>query len=225
MEERQIISSNATRATDLFTQLQSLYAPQRTKGTKEKATKDQLTRIRQRPFRIGDFPSSVQIDLPTDVCAVVLNPDLTKQLEGTFFTLIKSPHITISREFSLRDHQISVFVRTLRRLVRSIPEFQVSLTDFVYLKNPENNTEFLSVVAVSESFSKLLDVVDSVLLAFCKEKYNEERVVHASFFSRIKSLDIPPPSITKLDFSPFIVTQIRFKVGDVIYSLPLQIAK
>ncbi|KAL7719672.1 U6 snRNA phosphodiesterase 1 [Entamoeba marina] len=209
-ERSLVVMKEQTRANELFSLLVDDFKPLH------------FTRIRQRPHRAGDYPGSIYITLPPRIKDELLL-NIQQQLpQNTTFKIMNELHISMCKEFTLREHQIPLFVQTIKQRLRKFHSFSVELNDGELLLNDENNTEFLVENAHGIELNSLVDLVDSVMESFGLEKYYKERKLHTSLFYRLDSLGdvIDLPSFDKTSFH---VQQVTMRIGDVVYTCVLSL--
>ncbi|BFU24028.1 hypothetical protein EHI8A_011480 [Entamoeba histolytica HM-1:IMSS-B] len=207
-----------TDTNDLFqllNELESRFLPMRSREKKEV----DIGRIQQRPHKIGEYPGSVYIEIPIEIKNKIMEE--TNQFSQDFKP-IQSLHISLTKEFSLREHQIPLFVQEVRKKIKRLPTFTITFGQLELLLNPEQNTEFLSIQVTSPEILSLIDLLDTVMMSFNLEKYYEERKIHSSLMYRTEHLKEPYElsSFNKclLSFKP---ATIKIRLGEIVYTCVL----
>ncbi|EDR29299.1 hypothetical protein, conserved [Entamoeba dispar SAW760] len=199
----------------LLNELESHFLPMRSRGKKEV----DIGRIQQRPHKIGEYPGSVYIEIPIEIRDKIM--EKTNQFSQDFKP-IQSLHISLTKEFSLREHQIPLFVQEVRKKMKTIPTFNITFGQLELLLNPEQNTEFLSIQVTSPEILLLVDLLDTIMTSFNLEKYYEERKIHSSLMYRTEHLkdsyDLSSFDKCLVSFKP---ATIKIRLGEIVYTCVL----
>lgn len=108
---------------------------------------------------------------------------------ATLFSLIAAdsehelpPHISLSRSFSVRHHQIGALSQRLQTAASTTPAFEVGIGDPCFLVNEARSRSFLAlrVIMGLDSVHSLLSAVDAALAEFGKPKYYVPPLPHVS---------------------------------------------
>lgn len=86
------------------------------------------------------------------------------------------PHISLSRPFTLKQHQISAFVKNLHKNLKLIDPFVIDASPSMFtLMNDSKTRGFicLPVCLGLEKFQNIIKIIDTELKAFHKSSYYE----------------------------------------------------
>ena len=137
-EENEInLYGGASRATELFEKLQNEYPPMKQRVKKEKPNP---LRIRQRPHKAGEYPSSVFIPLTPDVINQLREStessieSFNEKNKENEYHEIEHPHITLSKEFTLREYEIPIFVKEIRKRISQMNRITITTSNSTKVK-------------------------------------------------------------------------------------------
>eukprot|EP00301_Raphidiophrys_heterophryoidea_P024136 c7737_g1_i2.p1 GENE.c7737_g1_i2~~c7737_g1_i2.p1 ORF type:complete len:337 (-),score=96.63 c7737_g1_i2:525-1535(-) len=157
-------------------------------------------------------------------------------------------HISLTRTFALRKHQIDPFVRLVRDAVALIPVFSSELSTAKYFHNDSNTRSFVSLCVCrtisnhdnsiynitnantndnAKHYSLLVELIhrlDGALSRFEKPAFYEDPIPHASV---AWAVGVAPENIRDLSLTlanpvPFHIDHVVVKCGAKEYSCPLR---
>lgn len=131
-------------------------------------------------------------------------------------------HISLSRSFFLRLHQIHAFVNKFHSELSPMKPIDITFGSFVVLENDEKTRGFIAAVLEegSTNVTNAISMVDSACESFQLSSYYDNPLPHCSFasFSKCPKTPLPmfPPS-TPLDID-IRISQALVKIGNKNYS-------
>jgi len=182
-------------------------------------------RIRDFPHVPGNWPTFVCIegfDIPTSVLEA--SNELLMKGGLRKVTLIDNPHLSLSKTFTLREHQIQTFVGDVRRQLCDMKSFSLSCRGF-RLFFSENGSRVFSGSLVKQGRSniiRLLERIDTVLSSYLKPVYYQDPIPHISLGWGFP-VDGTRESTVETPGAGFFhkVKLVSIKVGNKSFSLPL----
>lgn len=209
-------------------------------GFDEKDPSKHQGRTRSFPHERGIWASYVFIDYSEsdgwtemqDECKTVLNSATTLE-----FISIDQMHLSLSKTFTIRHHNITPFVENLREQLGGHRRFRLEFSGLQVYMNEERTRTFLGVRVAEESYGPLNDLVTSVDECLSEYKlplYYTDRAFHVSILwclgDREAEVRKQLPALTSVfervyeeeycDISQ-LVKQLWFKCGNKMFHFDL----
>jgi len=191
-------------------------------------TKKQLDdgRIRTFPHVPGNYAAHFFIKVPassiSDTSSIIsaeatrLQKDLNAMDQDQF-------HISLSRTFPMRHHQIQLFIEMVEKKFQELnpARFSASLGSFSYFHNDEKTRCFLSI-NVTEGKNEmvaLIRIIDSVLREFGFPVFYLDAQPHVSIAWLLSLVPVQIPN--KIEEIDLPVTHFSCKIGQHVYEFKL----
>ena len=153
-------------------------------------------RIRNVPHEPGDWHAHVYIPVKeTKAFRAVRKSALKRgripdilQLKSFHWDMHEDFHISLSREFVLKKHQIQPFVEGLKHEIEHMAPFSVAVMDDVAVHvNDFHTRSFLALKASggSENVTRLIEHVNLVAQTFSVPSYYDDPSIHVSIASAV----------------------------------------
>ena len=175
--------------------------PKRHAGTKlSYQPEEQSNRIRSFPHVHGQWACSIFLPLENDTnfqslresalknnCKEIINMnELIWEIHENEF------HISLSKEFVLRKHQIDTFVEAVKKNIQSrFHIYNMSLTDECIIHtNPECTRSFIGLIAHggTENTTSIIESLNHVMDKFSLSKYYKDPSIHVSIASAVGNI-------------------------------------
>mmetsp|Transcript_2543 Transcript_2543/g.3226 ORF Transcript_2543/g.3226 Transcript_2543/m.3226 type:complete len:229 (+) Transcript_2543:112-798(+) len=149
-----------------------------------------LNEVRTRNFEHvdGNWPTHIYIPVPKAVCEGDLEKSAFKILSGNSNLNPIHPqadlHLSLSRCFTLREHQLEQFRNDLQDELENVSQFKINFENEcqIFLNDQKKTSFACALVNVGfENVCKVIDRVDQVLEQYRKQKYYENPMPHVSF--------------------------------------------
>mmetsp|Transcript_54547 Transcript_54547/g.111287 ORF Transcript_54547/g.111287 Transcript_54547/m.111287 type:complete len:256 (-) Transcript_54547:53-820(-) len=136
-------------------------------------------------------------------------------------------HLSLSRTFALRRHQIEPLVQHLKSQLRTLPCFEVELAGADVLANDDRTRSFvgLKLKAGTEKMRGLVRAVDRSLTKWDVEPYYSEQRFHASvawFAGALDQVDVKRLGDIETPTVSCAVTSVHAKIGARSYNFRLR---
>ncbi|KAF2068871.1 hypothetical protein CYY_009808 [Polysphondylium violaceum] len=132
-------------------------------------------KMRQFQHVEGNFPTFIFIKIPTDrqdiidlvqevntLSDSVLNNDNEDHQVNLNIKQLKDYHISLSRTFPIREHQIESFSNEIKKSLSNQKKFFIQLESCNLFYNDNQSRVFLSMLPTQSSKSTLLDIIDRI---------------------------------------------------------------
>jgi len=135
-------------------------------------------------------------------------------------------HLSVSRTFALRRHQIEPLVQDLKARLKTIPSFEIEMCGWDVLSNDDATRSFVVIPLRSglEKLRSIVRAVDRTLARWRIEPYYEQQRFHVSvaWFAGVpqpnKLLQGPKETTT----ATWMVKTVHAKIGARSYNFPLR---
>ncbi|KXJ78759.1 hypothetical protein RP20_CCG003025 [Aedes albopictus] len=146
-------------------------------------------------------------------------------------------HLSLTKTFVLRHHNIAAFVENVRSAVSGTRRFRIALSDLAVYTNEENTRTFLAVKVADQSYgplSSLVATLDTSMKEYKLPTFYQDPSFHISFLwclgNRRKLLEDSMTSLQETFAALYEeeycdmnvnVKQLHFKCGNKYYSFDL----
>jgi hypothetical protein len=159
--------------------------------------------IRQFEHVEGNWPSSVfltlseEVSVPSDYVSNIIghfigayNMQLPSYILDNLVTMpIDKMHVSLSKPFTLRHHQIDYFINGLKNEVCVLYPLKYSVKPEYYILLNETKTRLFLCLPIDDqlqnNFPTLIQAIDSTLIKYKKEKYYTNPIFHISVASAV----------------------------------------
>ncbi|XP_055547650.1 U6 snRNA phosphodiesterase 1 [Wyeomyia smithii] len=143
-------------------------------------------RIRTFPHERGIWASYVfidynEVDAFKDLQQLLID-HVSKDLNLELNT-VDNLHMSLTKTFVLRHHNIPAFVENVRSELQSIKHFRILLSDLAIYSNEEHTRTFLAVKVHTNSYgpiNKLVDNLDNCMRLYKLPEFYKDRSFHVS---------------------------------------------
>jgi len=148
------------------------------------AAQPKSLRVRSFSHVDGNWPCHVYVSVQRDTCAALQRRAclLLKEEAETVFPQ-EELHISLSRAFTLREHQLESFRRDIKEALGNISSFQITFdSECIVFPNDERTTSFAcALVEVGkEAICDVIQKVNQVMHAYSKRTYYKDPKPHVS---------------------------------------------
>lgn len=133
-------------------------------------------------------------------------------------------HISLSKSFVLRKHQINQFVNSIKNALSIQPSFTIKFSGYTMFNNDDCSRSFASFY-VSDGSSDIRDIInliDKIMIKYNFPEYYKPSIPHLSVASCPDYLKWNEIDEDWIDSPEYNINYVVCKIGNKIFNIPLK---